>query len=62
MKRKPITEAKLDALANDGTLGRIAKRLAIEAGVDWPSLDGDAQDVWHEHAIEALRSGEIKAG
>jgi hypothetical protein len=61
MKRKPITEAKLDALANDGTLGRIAMRLAIDAGADWPSLDGDAQDAWHERAIEMLRAGEINA-
>lgn len=59
MKRKPITEDKLDALSNDGTLARIAMRLAIGAGIDWPSLNGDEQDEWHERAIELLRSGEV---
>ena len=61
MKRKPLTESQLDTLSNDGRLSRIAMRLAIDAGNDWPRLDGDEQDEWHEHAIILLRSGEIDA-
>lgn len=44
-------------MASDGRLGALAKWLAIQAGADWPSLDGEAQDAWHERAIEQLRSG-----
>ena len=40
-------------------VGAVAKRLAIEAGADWPSLDGEAQDAWHERAIEHVRSGSV---
>lgn len=61
MKRKPLTESQLDAISNDGRLGRIAMRLAIDAGKDWPSLNGDEQDDWYELAIEKLRCGEISA-
>jgi len=61
MKQKPLTERQLDALSNDGRLSRIAMLLAIDAGNDWPSLDGDAQDEWCEHAIRLLRSGTINA-
>lgn len=50
-------EAEIDAMADDGRLGAVAKRLAIAAGADWPSLDGDAQDAWHERAIEYIRAG-----
>lgn len=59
MTRAAITEAQLDAMANEGRISPIAMRLAIDAGADWPSLDGDAQDAWHERAIDLLRSGEI---
>jgi hypothetical protein len=59
MKRKPLTDAQLDVLANDGRLSRIAMRLAADAGESWPRLDSDAQDAWHERAIKLLRSGEI---
>ena len=48
-------EAKLDAMASDGRLSRLAMQLAIDAGADWPSLDGDAKDAWHERAIEQVR-------
>lgn len=58
-KRKVLTERQLDDLANDGRLSAIAKWLAIQAGQDWPSLDAEEQDEWHEHAIRQLRSGEI---
>lgn len=59
MQRKPITEAQLDAMSNDGRLSSIAMRAAIDAGNDWPSLNGDEQDEWHKHVIRLLRSGEI---
>lgn len=49
--------AEIDDMANDGRLTQVAVRLAIDAGADWPSLDGDAQDAWHERAIEHLRGG-----
>ncbi len=49
-------EREIDDMANDGTLGAVAKHLAIDAGADWPSLDGDAQDAWHERAIEHERA------
>lgn len=48
-------EGRLDAMANDGRLTALAQAMAIEAGADWPSLDGDAQDTWHERAIERVR-------
>lgn len=56
-RKKSITEDELDEMASDGRLGALAKWLAIQAGADWPSLDGEAQDAWHERAIEQLRSG-----
>lgn len=59
MKSKPLTEDQIDAMSNDGRLSRIAMRLAIDAGNDWPSLNRDEQDDWHERAIERLRNGEI---
>lgn len=62
MKRKPITETQLDAMSNDGRLSSIAMRLAIDAGNDWPSLNGEEQDEWHETAIRRLRAGEISRG
>lgn len=43
-------------MADDGRLGALAKHLAIAAGADWPSLDGEAQDAWHEAAIAKLRA------
>lgn len=49
-------ETLLDEMADDGRLGAVAKHLAIADGVDWPSLDGDAQDAWHERAIEHVRA------
>jgi hypothetical protein len=52
-----LSEDEIDAMADDGRLGVIAKRLAIEANHDWSSLDGDDQDAWHERAIDLLRSG-----
>lgn len=48
-------EDEIDAMSNDGRLGAVAKRLAIEAGADWPSLDGEAQDNWHQRAIDHVR-------
>lgn len=51
-------EGKLDAMANDGRLTAMAQAMAIEAGVDWPSLDGNAQDAWHERVIERVRFGD----
>ena len=62
MTRKPITERQLDAMSNDGRLSSIAMRLAIDAGNDWPGLNGDEQDEWHEHAIKLLRSGDLSRG
>lgn len=50
-------EGEIDAMSDDGRLGALAKRLAIESGVDWPSLDKEAQDAWHERAIEHVRNG-----
>lgn len=55
---EPTTEAQIDAMANDGRLTRLAMQLAIDAGADWPSLDGEAQDAWHERAIDHLRGVE----
>lgn len=49
-----MTDKKIDAMADDGRLGALAKHLAIDAGEDWPSLDGEAQDAWHEAAIAKL--------
>jgi hypothetical protein len=43
-------------MADDGRLSALAKRLAIDAGVDWPSLGEDEQDAWHEAAIAQVRS------
>lgn len=40
-----------------GSLGPSSDDLAIDARVDWPSLDGEEQDGWHERAIEWLRTG-----
>lgn len=54
------SESDIDQLANDGRLGIITKRIAIEAGVDWTSLDPDEQDAWHERAIELLRIGALR--
>lgn len=51
-----MSEDEIDDMANDGRLTQVAMRLAIDGGVDWPSLDGDAQDAWCERAIEHLRS------
>ena len=48
-------ETELDEMTDDGRLGALAKHLAIVAGADWPSLDGDAQDAWHERAVEQVR-------
>jgi hypothetical protein len=59
-KRSAITERQLDALADDGRLSNLAMRLAIDAGNDWPSLSGEAQDAWCELAIKKLRSGALK--
>lgn len=56
------TEAEIDTLADDGRLTGIAMRLAIDAGVDWPSLNGEEQDEWHEVAIEKLRGARAKGG
>lgn len=56
-RRSEDMEQYLDDLANDGRLGIVAKRIAIEAGNDWPSLNGDEQDEWHEEAIRRLRAG-----
>jgi hypothetical protein len=55
-----VTQAQLDAMANDGRLSRLAMQMAIDAGNDWPSLDGDEQDAWAERAIRQIRSGHIK--
>ena len=52
-------EDEIDAMSNNGRLGAVAKRLANEAGADWPSLDGEAQDAWHERAIEHVRAGGV---
>jgi len=49
-----ITEDEIDEMSNDGRLTALAQTMAIEAGADWPSLDGDAQDAWHERAIERV--------
>lgn len=54
-----MSEEEIDDLANDGRLTRIAMRLAIDAGADWPSLDAEAQDAWHDTAIRRLRLGKI---
>lgn len=62
LTRKPITERQLDAMSNDGRLASIAMRLAIDAGNDWPSLNGAEQDAWYEHAIKLLRSGDLSRG
>ena len=51
------SEQEIDEMTDDGRLGALAKHLAIDAGADWPSLDGDAQDAWHEAAIRKLRGG-----
>lgn len=51
------TEDEIDAMADDGRLTGIAMRMAIAAGVDWTSLDGEEQDGWHEQAIQRLRDG-----
>jgi hypothetical protein len=53
------TEAEIDAMADDGRLTRIAMRMAIKAGVDWSSIDGEQQDEWHEDAIQRLRAGTV---
>ena len=58
-RRSKISEGILDRLANDGTLARIAMQLAINDGVDWPSLDDESKDAWTEAAIAKLRRGEI---
>jgi hypothetical protein len=58
---RKYTESQLDAIANDGRLGILAKRIAIESGADWPSLDGEAQDEWHEEALRRLRAGRERA-
>jgi hypothetical protein len=55
------TEAEIDDMANDGRLTAIAMRMAIAAGVDWPSLDGEEQDEWHEEAIQRLRTGTMRS-
>jgi hypothetical protein len=60
-RQSDALERKLDAMADDGTLGAFAQHLAILAGADWPSLDGDAQDAWHEAAIERLRADQLLA-
>ena len=52
---RKISEKKLDEMANSGELTGIAMRMAIDEGADWPSLDGDARDAWHEAAIRRLR-------
>jgi hypothetical protein len=49
-------EDEIDEMANDGRLTALARTMAVDAGADWPSLNGDAQDAWHERAIEHLRS------
>lgn len=52
-------EGQIDEMANDGRLTALAQMLAIDAGADWPSLTGDAQDAWHERAIERLRGTDV---
>jgi len=49
-------EDEIDEMANNGQLTVLAQTMAVEAGADWPGLDGNAQDAWHERAIEHLRS------
>lgn len=60
MRRRRDIETEIDEMANDGRLGAIAKHLAIEAGCDWPSLNGEERDAWHERAIAKLRDGSVK--
>lgn len=50
-----MTEREIDEMANDGSLSTMAMWMAIDAGIDWPSLDGEAQDAWHEAAIAKLK-------
>lgn len=57
-----VTEREIDEMSNDGRLTAIAMRMAIDAGADWPSLNAEAQDAWHERAIERLRGHELKRG
>lgn len=54
--RRLYSEAQIDAMANDGSLNQMAMGMAIDAGLDWPSLDGEAQDEWNERAIDRLRA------
>lgn len=56
MRKHSALEDEIDEMAGDGRLTAIAQHLAIEAGCDWPSLDGDAQDAWHERAIDHVRA------
>lgn len=54
-----IIEAEIDEMDTDGRLTALAMTMAIDAGVDWPSLDGDAQAAWHERAVERLRGTDV---
>lgn len=54
-RRRCFSEREIDALANDGRLSEMAMSLAIDAGADWTSLDGDTKDRWGERAIALLR-------
>lgn len=56
--RKRKYEDEIDEMSNDGRLTALAMSMAIDAGADWPSLNGEAQDQWHERAIEKLRGQE----
>lgn len=51
-----MSEQEIDEMADDGRLGALARELAIAAGNDWPSLNGEEQDAWHEAAIAKLRA------
>jgi hypothetical protein len=53
--KRRASEKQIDAMADDGRLGALAAEMAIDAGADWPSLDGDAQDAWYQAAIDYLR-------
>lgn len=54
-----VVATEIDEMDNDGRLTALAMTMAIDAGADWPSLDGDAQAAWHERAIERLRGTDV---